>query len=106
LVKIISESGHEEKFDHKDVESKLKAAGFPEEVAEIVAERVEDRVADRWTVAQVNQQIDVELKRLEEDIQRAHNTFKAETTWPETGRLETSSSETFVPEKDTKEHRH
>ena len=43
--KIISSSGREIKFDSKDVEGALKAAGLPERVAEEVAERVEDRVA-------------------------------------------------------------
>ena len=50
MVKIITGSGEEEKFDSKDVEKDLEAAGLPERVAEEVAERVEDRVEDRWTI--------------------------------------------------------
>jgi hypothetical protein len=78
LVKISTKDGREEKFDSKDLENDLKQAGLPERVAEEVAERVEDRVQDGWTTAQVNQETDVELRRLQEDIDRAHNTYKAE----------------------------
>jgi hypothetical protein len=110
LVKIISRTGEEEKFDSKDVESQLKAAGLPERVAEEVAERVEDRVEDRWTTTQVNEQVDIELKRLEEDIERAHNSIKtnmntmtnADRNREDMNRNETIRSETFVPEKNTR----
>ena len=116
MVKIITRTGDEEKFDSKDVESKLKAAGLPERVAEEVAERVEDRVEDRWTTTQVNEQVDIELKRLEEDIERAHNSIKTNMN-PTTAdmnrtdmnrndmnRNETTRTETFVPEKDTRRY--
>jgi hypothetical protein len=101
LVKIVTKSGDEEKFDSKDIESKLKAAGLPERVAEEVAERVEDRVEDRWTVTQVNEQVNIELKRLEEDIERAHNTIRSEIGVSNMNTGEVTRTETFVPEKDT-----
>ncbi len=76
LVKIYTNDGREEKFDSKDVEDDLKAAGLPERVAKEVAERVEDRVQEGWTVAKVREETDIELQRLEEDIERAHTSFK------------------------------
>jgi hypothetical protein len=79
MVKIYGKDGKEEKFDSKDVERDLKAAGLPERVAEEVAERVEDRVQDGWTVEQVRQETDVELRRLQEDIDRAHASYKSAT---------------------------
>lgn len=81
--KIITSSGDEIKFDSKDVESALKAAGLPERVAEEVAERVEDRVQDKWTTEQVNEQVDLELRRLDEDIQRAEINYRREAVRPE-----------------------
>jgi hypothetical protein len=101
LVKILTKSGDEERFSSKDVESKLKAAGLPERVAEEVAERVEDRVEDKWAITQVNEQVDIELKRLEEDIERAHNTIRTEIGTANVNRNEVTRTETFVPEKDT-----
>ena len=103
MVKIIAKSGDEEKFDRKDVERDLESAGLPERVAEEVAERVEDRVQDRWTSNQVREQINLELKRLEEDIEKAHKAFEGDTTAPETSRYETTTTQTFVPERDTQE---
>lgn len=79
MVKIIDKDGKEDKFDSKDVEDNLKAAGLPERVAKEVAERVEDRVQEGWTMEQVKQETDVELRRLEEDIDRAYNTYKSQT---------------------------
>jgi len=111
LVKIISASGNEEKFDSKDVENELKADGLPDKVAEEVAERVEDRIEDRWTAKKVNEQIDIELNRLEEDIKRAHNSFKEKTVAREMPIQEnmphmTSSGhkETFIPETQRERH--
>lgn len=101
MVKILTKSGDEERFSSKDVESKLKAAGLPERVAEEVAERVEDRVEDKWAITQVNEQVDIELKRLEEDIERAHNTIRTEIGTANVNRNEVTRTETFVPEKDT-----
>jgi transcriptional regulator NrdR family protein len=75
LVKIIASDGKEEKFDSKDVEKDLKVAGLPEKVAEEVAERVEDKVQDGWTTAQVKQETDIELKRLQEDLNRATHSY-------------------------------
>jgi hypothetical protein len=119
LVKIVMRSGEEYKFDSKDVEEDLKASGFPERVAEEVAERVEDRVEDRWTSTKVNQQVDLELKRLEEDMQRAHSSYKEKmmeremrtedkTRFPEdterTSKVH-NGSETFIPETERERHR-
>lgn len=109
LVKIIDRTGEEHKFDSKDVEKDLEAAGLPERVAEEVAERVEDKVQDRWTTAKVKEQTDIELSRLEEDIQRAHRTYRGEAAG--TGAVsrieaETSAgrSETFIPETERERH--
>jgi hypothetical protein len=76
MVKIITTKGKKE-FDSKAVEADLKNAGLPERVAQEVAERIENRVQDGWTVEQLNQETDVELRRLEEDIDRAHSTYKS-----------------------------
>ncbi len=77
MVKIYGKDGKEEKFDIKNVEDNLKAAGLPERVAKEVAERVENRVEDGWTKEKLNEEIDVELRRLQEDIDRAHASYKA-----------------------------
>jgi hypothetical protein len=76
LVKIYTKDGRETKFDSKDVENDLKAVGLPERLAKEVAERVEDRVEDGWTAEKIRQETDVELRRLEEDIDRAHSSYK------------------------------
>lgn len=120
MVKIINRSGEEEKFDSKDVERDLEASGLPERVAKEVAERVEDRVQDRWTDQKVDEQVDIELKRLEEDIQRAHGTYKDQTRRVAMSReTETvtrvpqeteprnstdTKSETFIPETERERH--
>lgn len=79
MVKIITKSGKEEKFDSHDVKKDLESAGFPERVAEEVAERVKNRVEDRWTSEKVHDEIDLQMNRLEEDIGKAHNTYKSES---------------------------
>jgi hypothetical protein len=78
LVKIIGKDGAEERFNSKEVEESLKAAGLPERLAEEVAERVENRVEDGWTKDKVRQETDFELRHLQEDIDRAYNTYKRE----------------------------
>ncbi len=80
MVKIYTADGKEEKFDSKDIERDLKAAGLPGRLAEEVAERVEDRVQDGWTVDKVKQETDIELRRLQEDIDRAYNSYKSTTS--------------------------
>lgn len=80
MVKIYSKDGKEVKFDSKDVEDNLKAAGLPERVAKEVAERVDERVQDGWTIEKVNQETDIELRRLEEDIERAHTAYKGQAS--------------------------
>ena len=112
MVKIITSSGDEEKFDSKDVKRDLEQAGLPERVAEEVADRVDDRVEDHWTSNKVNEQVDLELSRLEEDIQRAQATYKNRKITPMTTRREETvtetRSQTFVPEekRDNREHEH
>jgi hypothetical protein len=101
LVKIISRSGDEEKFDKDDVKKSLEAAGLPKGVADEVAKRVDDRVQDKWTAIQVNEQVSLELKRLDEDIHRAEDNYKERGAIPETNpqlesRAETNN-ETFIP---------
>lgn len=76
MVKIYDKDGKELKFDHKDVEDKLKAVGLPERVAQEVADRVDKRVEDGWTTDKIDEETDIELRRLEEDIDRAHETYK------------------------------
>jgi hypothetical protein len=122
LVKIINTSGDEEKFDSKDIKKELEAAGLPERVATELSERVEDRVQDRWTTAQVWQEVNVEMKRLEGEMQRAENNLNArsgqmrteprtETTMREdVNRMRTDTdtsrgrSETFIPESERERH--
>ena len=108
MVKIISSSGEERKFDSKDVESDLEAAGVPERVAEEVAERVEDKVEDNMTTAKVNEQIDIELKRLEEDIDRAHRSWiervRGSTEEGISENRTQARTDTFIPESQAERH--
>jgi hypothetical protein len=108
LVKVISSSGNEEKFDGKEVKKDLAAAGLPERVAEEVAERVEDMVEDRWTTIQVNEQVAIELKRLDKDIQRVEGNYKQKIAGPANRSVETirevSRSETFKPATEKERH--
>jgi hypothetical protein len=76
MVKIYSKDGSETKFESKDVENDLKTAGLPERLAKEVAERVENRVENGWTTDKVRQETDVELRRLQEDIDRAYCNYK------------------------------
>ena len=76
MAKIYTKDGQEEKFDSKDVEKALKASGLPERLAQEVAERVESRVQDGWTTEKIKQETDVELRRLQEDIDRAYSSYK------------------------------
>ncbi len=76
MVKIYTKDGTETKFNSKDIEDNLKASGLPERVAKEVAERVETRVQDGWTTEKVQQETDIELRRLQEDIDRAHSSYK------------------------------
>lgn len=78
MVKIIGKDGVEEKFNGKDVENSLKAAGLPERLAQEVAERLENRVEEGWTKEKIMQETDFELRQLQEDIDRAYSTFKRE----------------------------
>ncbi len=103
MVKIYDKEGREEKFDSKNVEDNLKAAGLPERVAKEVAERVEDRVQDGWTVAKVREETDVELKRLQEDIDRAYSSYRGSMGPYSVGeRREGEYSATTQPRSETK----
>jgi hypothetical protein len=108
LVKIISRTGNEEKFDKDDVKENLEAAGLPEGVANEVAKRVDDRVQDKWTAMQVNEQVGIELKRLDEDIHRAEDNYKERMVIPETNRPSESrtetNKETFMPFAEKERH--
>jgi len=108
LVKIISSSGHEEKFDSKDVKKALEAAGLPERIAQEVAKRVEGKVEDRWTTEQVNVQVDTELKRLVKDIQKAEGRYKEKIVGPANqlmeNRVDGSRSEKFMPATEKERH--
>ncbi len=114
MVKIIDRSGEEYSFNSNDVKKDLEAAGLPERVAEEVAERVEDRVEDRWTTAKVKEQTDIELSRLEEDIQRAHKSYDGIPTATagmassstEGASIEGNRPETFIPETERERHEH
>jgi hypothetical protein len=76
LVKIISDDGKEVNFESKNLENNLKDAGLPERLAKEVVERVESRVEDGWTDEKVRQETDMELRRLQEDIEKAYNAYK------------------------------
>jgi hypothetical protein len=108
LVKILTKEGLEVKFDSRDVEADLKAAGLPERVAKEVTDRVEERVQDGWTSEQVKQEIEVELRRLEEDIDRAYSAYKGKSSMGEHNVGETRSmresdnSATVQPRSETK----
>ena len=39
------------------------------------------RMADGWTTEKLDQEIDVELRRLQEDIDRAHASYKGQAPW-------------------------
>jgi hypothetical protein len=76
VVKIVNKDGAEATFDVKMVEGDLKAAGLPERVAAEVAERVQVRVEDGWTADKIRAETDVELRRLQEDIDKAYAVYK------------------------------
>ncbi len=67
----VNRSSEEIRFERKDVERYLEDAGLPERVAEEVAERVENRVGNQWTQTRINKQVDLELKRLEEETPKS-----------------------------------
>ena len=80
MVKITVNDGKEQRFESTDLEEDLRKAGLPERVAKEVVERVADRVQDGWTVDQVKHETDVELRRLQEEIDLAHSTYKGTTS--------------------------
>jgi hypothetical protein len=108
LVKIITKEGKEENFDKKGVEDSLKAAGLPERVAQELAERVDERVQDGWTMDKVREETDVELRRLQEDIDRAHASYKgaasmgAYNVGEKRTTMESDNSPNMIPRSETK----
>ncbi len=76
MVKIIDTNGVEEKFDSKNLENSLKEAGLPERLAAEIAERVENRVENGWTTEKLREETDAELRRLQEDIEKAYTNYK------------------------------
>ena len=112
LVKIVTSSGKEEKFDSKDIKRDLEASGLPERVAEELSERVEYRVQDRWTSNQVWQEVNVEMKRLEGEMERAQKNLNSRsgmqtqnTIRQETTNADRSRTETFIPESERERHK-
>jgi hypothetical protein len=108
LVKIYGKDGKETKFNIKEVEANLKAAGLPERVAQEVSERVEMKVVDGWTIEKLDQEIDVELRRLQEDIDQAHARYKGQVSMgaynvgeTRTG-LESDNSPNSLPRSESK----
>jgi len=76
LVKIIGKDGIEKNFDSKNLESSLKDVGLSERVAQEIVERVEKRVEDSWTTEKLRQETDMELRRLQEEIDKAYSSYK------------------------------
>ena len=73
--KIMDENGKENRFDSKVIERDLKTAGMADCIAALVADRVEEKVQNGWTTRQVWEETDLEINRLEEDIERAHKAY-------------------------------
>ncbi len=71
-----TKEGAKPPFDIKTVENDLKTAGLPERVAAEVAERVQARVEKGWTPDKIRAETDVELRRLQEDIDKAYAVYK------------------------------
>ncbi len=105
MVKIVTTSGDRDKFDSKDVERDLEAAGFPERIAEEIAERVEDKVQDGWTVTQVKEQVKLEINRLKEDIDRATDHYESSETSRERERHEGTETKREEERRDEHEHK-
>ncbi|HLN45533.1 MAG: hypothetical protein ACM3WQ_05875 [Chloroflexota bacterium] len=102
MVKIVTTSGDRDRFDSKDVEKDLEAAGFPERIAEEISERVENKVQDGWTVTQVKEQVKLEINRLKEDIDRATDHY----TSVDTSREKHEGTETRREEARREEYEH
>jgi hypothetical protein len=79
MVKMYTKDGKELNFDGRNVQNELVAAGLPKRLAEEVAERVEKNVKDGWSTEKVRQEIDAQLRQLEEDIDKAHINFESAT---------------------------
>lgn len=76
MVKVYGRDGREETFDGKRVEEDLIAVGLSARVAEEVAERLGARVQDGWTFDKIRDETDIELRRLQEAIDKAHACYK------------------------------
>ncbi|MDR1992622.1 MAG: hypothetical protein LBQ98_03860 [Nitrososphaerota archaeon] len=79
MVKVYNRDGKEESFERKKVEDDLKAVGLPQRMAEEVAERLEVRVQDGWTADKIRDETDIELRHLQEAIDKAHACYKGAT---------------------------
>lgn len=79
MVKTIAKSRRETTFERKAVEDELKTAGLSARVAADVVERVESKVEVDWTTEKVRTEIDLALRQLQEDIDRAHTYYKGST---------------------------
>lgn len=77
LVKIYNKDGKEQEFSIVTVENELKASGLPELLAKEVAQRLEERVQDGWTAEQLSTEECVELRRLQEAIDRTYVNLKS-----------------------------
>lgn len=75
-MKIVTATGREENFKRREVEDRLKAAGLSERLAEEVAERVEKKAENGWTEEKIREETDVELRGLQDDIDKAHANYK------------------------------
>lgn len=76
MVKIYGKDGREETFEEKKVEEDLIAAGLPLRMAEEVAERLGVRVQEGWTAEKIRDETDIELRHLQEAIDKAHASYK------------------------------
>ncbi|MDR0470189.1 MAG: hypothetical protein LBH79_00495 [Nitrososphaerota archaeon] len=79
MVKVYGKGGREEIFDGKQVEADLTAVGLPARMAEEVAERLGARVQDGWTADKIRDETDIELRHLQEAIDKAHTCYKGAT---------------------------
>jgi hypothetical protein len=79
MVKMYTKEGKELNFDIRNVENELVAAGLPKRLAEEIAEQVEKNVKDGWTTEKVRQEIDTQIRKLEDDIEKAHANFESAT---------------------------
>jgi len=76
LVRVYGRDGKEMVFEGKLVVDDLCAVGLSLRMAEEVAERLGARVQEGWSAQRIRDETDVELRHLQEDIDRAHASYK------------------------------